>query len=163
MATAEPMELQETEKDAAWCIVADVAANGTAANSAARSFEPGARVYCFPPNRGGAYESVKVIGPHCRTGKLVAATLPARELEKWKCESISSAEVLQQIAPPWDCSDVSRDVAEGIAAWKSSAGPWPAGPLREWNRRNAEKHVGPGTWLARLRSFIARLFGHAQE
>lgn len=155
------LEPEEEEKEqSAWCIVAMVRpepAGDGAASRGARLFEPGAKVYCFPPVRGGAYESVKLIGIHRRTGKLMSAVLAASDLESWKAESVKDPEALQQISPPWDNSDVSRGVAEGIAAWKAG-GPWPVAELREWNRLHAETVVGEGTLLTRLRNAVTRLF-----
>lgn len=158
------LELDE-EKPTAWCIVAQISADGSGADELARggrTFEPGAKVYCFPPNRGGAYETVKVIGPHRKSGKLTAAVVPARELNNWKAEPVTDSQVLQQISPPWDSSDVSKGVATGIAAWKTG-GQWPVAELREWNRKHAEKHVGEGTLITRLLNAVNKLLGREQE
>lgn len=154
------LELEEEEKErSVWCIVAAVRPEpaGDGATGGARTFEPATKVYCFPPVRGGAYESVKVVGTNRRTGKLVSAIVAARDLESWKAEPVKDPDVLQQIAPPWDSSDVSRGVAEGIASWKAG-GPWPVAELREWNRLHAETVVGEGTLLTRLRNAVTRLF-----
>lgn len=149
------MDLEDLlEKDKAWCIVARVGD----ARPADGAFEPGALVYCMPPVRGGAFETVKVVGRHRKTGKLVSEVVPARDLEKWKVEVVSSREVLEQISPPWDSTGISQRVAEGIVAW-IQGGPWPALELRQWNRQRAEKIVGEGTGVSRFRSFLSRLFG----
>lgn len=158
------MELEEEQSRGAWCLVARIACDGGAAEPAsrgARTFEPGARVYCFPPNRGGAFESVKVIGPHRKTGKLTTAVVDARELQNWKAEPVTDSEVLEQVSPPWDSSEVSKGVARGIADWKSG-GQWPVAELREWNRKHASTHVGPGSILSRLRTGISRLLGREE-
>jgi len=158
------LELEE-EKPCAWCVVAQILEHGCGADGVTRggrTFEPGAKVYCFPPNRGGAYETVKVIGPHRKTGKLTAAVVAARELQNWKAEPITDAQVLQQISPPWDSSDVSKGVATGIAAWKTG-GHWPVAELRDWNRKHAEKHVGEGTLITRLRNAVTKLLGREQD
>ena len=159
------LELEEEQPRGAWCLVAQVSDETAGADGVARggrTFEPGARVYCFPPNRGGAYETVKVIGPHRRTGKLTAAVVAARELQDWKAEPVTEAQVLEQISPPWDSSEVSKGVAKGIADWKAG-GQWPVAELREWNRKHAEKHVGEGTLITRLRNAVSKLLGRAQE
>lgn len=158
------IELEDQTERPIWCIAASIVANHQADTSGrgARLFEPGTKVYCFPPVRGGAYESVKVVGPNRRTGKLVSAVVPATDLEKWRAEPVKDAEVLQQIAPPWDASSVSQGVAEGIAAWKAG-GPWPVKELREWNRLHAEKVVGGGSLLTRLRNALARFFGRGED
>lgn len=154
------MELEEEKQSAktVWCIVATVGRDGS--GGGARNFEPGTKVYCFPPMRGGAFESVKVVGPDRRSGKLVAAVMKAGDLENWKAESVVNAEVLQQIAPPWDSSDVSRGVAEGIAAWKAG-GHWPILELRRWNRSRAETVVGEGSIFHRLWNLLLRVVGKA--
>lgn len=154
----EPVE--EEKEQSAWCIVAKVRpeqGGDGAASRGARLFEPGAKAYCFPPVRGGAYESVKVVGAHRRTGKLTSTVVAARDLDSWKAETVKDPDVLQQISPPWDDSDVSRGVAEGIAAWKAG-GPWPVAELREWNRLHAETVVGEGSLLTRLRNAVTKLF-----
>jgi len=155
------MELEEEQPRGAWCLVAQLTCDGTSADGASRwtrTFEPGAKVYCFPPNRGGAFESVKVIGAHRKTGKLTAAVIDARELQNWKAEPVTEPQVLEQIAPPWDSSEVSKGVAKGIADWKAG-GHWPVAELRQWNRKQASIHVGPGSLLARLRTLLARMLG----
>lgn len=161
---ANVMELLEENEDAVWCVVARVCGNHKSepGGRGARLFESGATVYCFPPVRGGAYESVKVVGPDRRTGKLISAVIAASDLEEWRAEAIQDPQVLEQISPPWDASKVSRGVAEGIAAWKAG-GPWPTVELRQWNRRHAEKVVGEGTVFKRLRSALARLFKRPEQ
>jgi len=157
------MELELDGKDdksddtpSAWCLTATVGAQGT------RAFQPGTTVYCFPPVRGGAYESVKVAGPHRRTGTIVTAVVAASDLETWKAESIVNTEVLAQISPPWDGSEISRGVAEGIVAWKAG-GAWPAIELRKWNRQRAHRVVGEGNILSRFRNGILRLLGRQPQ
>ena len=150
------MELETEDQDWAWCLVAKLSANGT--GRGARAFAPGAQVYCFPPVLGGAYETVKVIGPSARSGDWVSAVVAARDLEEWKAQSVRDTQILAHIAPPWDASDTSRGVAEGIAQWKAG-GPWPLTAVREWNRLNAAKHVGGGTLLTKLRTAIGRFLG----
>jgi hypothetical protein len=159
------IDLEEETPRGAWCIVAQISGDGQGVDSGtrgARTFEPGAKVYCFPPNRGGAYESVKVIGPHRKTGKLTAAVVPVQELANWKAEPVTEAQVLEQISPPWDSSDVSKGVAQGIAAWKSG-GQWPVAELRQWNRKYAATHVGAGSLVSRLRSAVSRLLGRDED
>src|SRR5258706_14012088 len=72
-----PMEL-EAEQDeikGAWCIVATL--GGGVNGRRAGAFDVGATVYCLPPMRGGAFESVEVIGPHRKNGKLTATVVAA--------------------------------------------------------------------------------------
>ena len=155
------MELEEENSQAVWCLVATLRtdeAGGGAGSKGARAFAPGCKVYCFPPMRSGAYESVKVVGPTRRGGKLAAEVVAADDLCDWKAERVADPEVLRQIAPPWDAGDVSCDVAKGIAGWKGG-GPWPAAQLREWNRQNAQKRIGDGTLLSRVRETFTRLLG----
>ncbi|HLZ10793.1 MAG TPA: hypothetical protein VKT80_19565, partial [Chloroflexota bacterium] len=71
---------------------------------------------------------------------------------------ITEASALELISPPWDSSHVSQNVAEGIVGWKAG-GQWPANDLRVWNRSRAERVVGEGSVLARLRGKIMGLFG----
>jgi hypothetical protein len=154
------MELELESESAVWCIVATLRgpSAGTAGGRGACPFEAGSKLYCFPPMRSGAYESVKAIGPDPRSNKLVAAVVPASDLEKWQAEPVRSPQILRQIAPPWDASEVSRDLARGIAAWKSG-GPWPAAELRKWNRLHAQTHVGVGSVFSRLRNAVTSLLG----
>jgi hypothetical protein len=154
-----PIELEDdldTPKGV-WCIIATVIESHETTPRAG-SFDPGTKVYCFPPMRGGAFESVEVIGPHRKNGKLMASVIAATDLTDWKAVNITDPEVLQHISPPWDNSHVSRNVAEGIVAWKSG-GPWPIKELRIWNRSRAEKVVGEGSLLARVRGKFMSLFG----
>lgn len=163
--SADLMELEGENDGVVWCLVATVSEDAAPVESAsrgARTFEAGTKVYCFPPVRGGAYESVKVIGPQRKSGKLVSAVVAAADLANWKAEPVHNTEVLEQISPPWDSSDVSKGVAEGIAAWKAG-GHWPTAELRQWNRRHAEKHIGEGTLFNRLRNSVARIFGRQEE
>lgn len=155
------MELDEEkgEVKTVWCIVATVITNGQASKGT-RNFEPGTKVYCFPPSRSGSYESVKVVGPDRKSGKIVSAVVSAGDLENWRAEEVINVEVLQQISPPWDSSDVSKGVAEGIAAWKAG-GHWPVLELRRWNRSRAEVVVGEGTLLRRMKNGLLRLLGKA--
>ena len=151
-------ETEEQRGKAVWCIAARVGADDHLPGAASATFEPGAKVYCLPPVWGGGYERVKVIGPSRRGGKMVEATVAAKELEQWKAEPVADPDVLLHICPPWDGTDVSRGVAEGLAAWRGG-GHWPSLELRRWNRMKAERTVGPGHWFARLRNALARLLG----
>jgi len=135
-------------------VVGDTAEGSTRAGELA----PGSQVYCFPPMRGGAFESVEVIGPHRKTGKLTAAVISASDLNEWKAINVTDPQALEHISPPWDSSHVSRNVAEGIVAWKAG-GSWPVNELRIWNRSRAEKVVGEGSIFARVRGKIMSLFG----
>jgi hypothetical protein len=139
-----------------WCIVASVVDHDT--GNRPGDLDPGAKVYCFPPMRGGAFESVEVIGPHRKTGKLAASVIAAANLTGWQALNVTDSNALQHIAPPWDSSHVSQRVAEGIVAWKAG-GPWPVNELRIWNRSRAEKVFGEGSLLTRLRGKIMSLFG----
>ena len=152
------MELDtETERRAIYCIVATFLPQA-AETKGANAFESGAKVYCFPPNVAGAYESVKAIGPALRGGKLSEALVAARDLTGWRAEVVRDPDVIRQISPPWDASEVSRNVAKGVAAWKSG-GPLPAAEIREWNRANATTQVGPDTLIGRVRGLIGRALG----
>ncbi|HEY2589285.1 MAG TPA: hypothetical protein VGI81_26305 [Tepidisphaeraceae bacterium] len=147
----------ETERRAIYCIAATFLPQAADAKRAS-AFETGAKVYCFPPNIAGAYESVKAIGPALRGGKLSEALVPARDLTSWRAEVVRDAEVIRQISPPWDASEVSRNVAKGVAAWKSG-GPLPAAEIREWNRAQATTQVGPDTLFGRVRGLIGKALG----
>jgi len=140
-----------------WCIVAKVVDSDDGSNRAG-DLQPGSNVYCFPPMRGGAFESVEVIGAHRKTGKLVDAVIAAADLTEWQALTVTEPLVLERISPPWDSSHVSQNVAEGIVAWKAG-GHWPASDLRVWNRSRAERVVGEGSLFARLRGKFMGLFG----
>jgi len=156
-----PAEIDFDDKQdatkSAWCIVATI--GGGVNGRRAGAFDVGATVYCLPPMRGGAFESVEVIGPHRKNGKLTASVVAAADLDNWKAASVTDATVLEKIAPPWDSSQVSRSVAEGIVAWKSAGGAWPVNELRIWNRSRAEKVVVEGSLFSRIRAKIMGLFG----
>lgn len=148
----------EIERRAVYCIVATFLPQ-TADADHANAFEPGSHVYCFPPNVAGAYESVKVIGPSPRGGgKFSEALVPARDLTSWRAEVIRDRDVIRQISPPWDASEISKNVARGVAAWKSG-GDLPAAAIREWNRAHATTQVGPDTLLGRVKGLIGRALG----
>jgi hypothetical protein len=150
-------EDHETPKGV-WCIVASIISNQQDGANRGGDLEPGSTVYCFPPMRGGAFESVEVVGPNRKTGKLAASVIAASDLTAWKALNVTDPAVLEQISPPWDSSHVSQNVAEGIVAWKAG-GPWPVNELRIWNRSRAEKVIGEGSLLTRLRGKIMSLFG----
>ena len=146
-----PAELLDPDKPkGVWCITATIIGE---AGSARGNFDAGATVYCLPPMRGGAFESVDVIGAHRKSGKLVAAVVAVNDLDRWKATVVADSEVREQISPPWDASHVSQGVAEGIVAWKAG-GPWPVGELRVWNRSRAQKVVGEGSLMTRLKNKI---------
>ena len=151
------LEEPPEEPKGVWCILAKVIDTDADSNRAAE-LQPGSTVYCFPPMRGGAFESVEVVGLHRKTGKLVDAVIAAADLTDWKATTVTDAPVLERISPPWDSSHVSQNVAEGIVAWKSG-GHWPANDLRVWNRSRAQRVVGEGSLLARLRTKFLSLFG----
>ncbi len=151
------LEEPAEEPKGVWCIVAKVIDTDADSNRAGE-LQPGSTVYCFPPMRGGAFESVEVVGPHRKTAKLVDAVIAAADLTDWKATTVIDAPVLERISPPWDSSHVSQNVAEGIVAWKSG-GHWPTNDLRVWNRSRAQRVVGEGSLLARLRTKILSLFG----
>lgn len=151
------MEMEIDNDRAVWCIVATFLPEANDGKGSA-AFEPGTKVYCFPPNVSGAYESVKVIGPERRGGKLATAHVAARDLASWSAEPVRNREVIRQISPPWDASSVSRGVAKGVSAWKSG-GPWPAAEIREWNRAHAQTQVGPDTLFGRVRGLITKALG----
>src|SRR5438270_506054 len=89
------MEL-DTEERGVWCIVATISTNGDSTADSdeqhrdLKALTPGAKVYCLPPNWAHGYEKgyeqVKVIGPHRKTSRCVAATVPAKLLTDWKAE-----------------------------------------------------------------------------
>jgi|SRR5665213_2208590 len=149
-----PDELRDPDQPkGVWCITATVIGEP---GSSRGNFDAGVTVYCLPPMRGGAFESVDVFGPHRKTGKLVSAVVAVNDLDSWKAKMVTEPAVREQISPPWDSSHVSQGVAEGIVAWKAG-GPWPVGELRVWNRSRAQKTVGEGSLLTRLKN---KLFGH---
>jgi hypothetical protein len=148
-----PDELRDPDQPkGVWCITAVVAGEP---GSSKGNFDVGTTVYCLPPMRGGAFESVDVFGPHRKTGKLISAVVAVNDLDRWNAKLVSEPEVRERISPPWDSSHVSQGVAEGIVAWKAG-GPWPVGELRVWNRSRAQKVVGEGSLLTRLKN---KLFG----
>jgi hypothetical protein len=149
-------EEPEQQPKGVWCIVATVVEDDGQGKAA--DLQPGAQVYCIPPMRGGAFESVEVIGPSRKSGKLVESVVAAADLTAWKAQNVTDATVVERISPPWDSSDVSQNVAEGIVAWKAG-GPWPVNELRIWNRSRAERVVGEGSIFARIRGKIMSLFG----
>jgi hypothetical protein len=151
------MEKEIDNERAVWCIVATFLPDAND-GSRAMPFEPGTQVYCFPPNISGAYESVKVIGPDKRSGKLSTVLVAARDLTSWRADAVRNREVIREISPPWDASSISRGVAKGVAAWKSG-GPWPAAEIREWNRAHAQTQVGPDTLFGRVRGLISKALG----
>jgi hypothetical protein len=152
-------EIETNRSRAVWCVVAQV--SGESQDGTRATFEPGTKVYCLPPVWGGGYERVKVVGPN-RRGKYVTATVAAKELDNWKAEPVADSEVLPLIAPPWDGTDVSRGVAQGLVTWKAG-GHWPSLELRAWNRMNAERTVGGGTWGQRVKGFFSRVLGRESE
>lgn len=154
------MDNQIDHERAVWCIVATFLPEAVDAGRTL-AFEPGTQVYCFPPNIGGAYESVKVIGREKRSGKLSSVLVAARDLTSWRAEPVRDREVIREISPPWDASSISRGVAKGVAAWKSG-GPWPAAEIREWNRAHAQTQVGPDTLLGRVRGLISKALGREE-
>ena len=124
---------------------------------AAKLFSPGDKVYCFPPVRDGD-DLIKVIGRRRgASDKFVSAEVAIDCLEEWRADRIKSTVVMQLISPPWDKSDVSRDVANGLARWKAG-GDWPTLALRQWNRKNVTRQVGPRPWHKRLGQTLRSLF-----
>src|SRR5579885_2490417 len=89
-----------------WCIVATVV-NDEEDPSRGGDLQQGADVYCFPPMRGGAFESVEVIGQHRKTEKWIESFIPATDLTAWRAVMLSDPAVLELISPPWDSSHVS--------------------------------------------------------
>jgi hypothetical protein len=157
------MDMEQGEKSergsGIWCVAARVAPYphmAAGAKPAPRPFEAGAVVYCFPPNVAGAYESVKVVGPSRRESKWISATLSAAELVDWRAQTTRDANLIAHLSPPWDATQISRDVAKGIAAWKQG-GPCPTAELRLWNRSHAQTQTGPSTLLGRLRSAVSKI------
>lgn len=151
------LEEPTEEPKGAWCLVAKVVDADVDSNRAG-DLQPGSTVYCFPPMRGGAFESVEVIGPNRKTGKFGDALISAADLTDWQAINVTEPAILELISPPWDSSHVSQNVAEGIVAWKAG-GHWPANDLRVWNRSRAERVIGEGSIFARLRGKIMGLFG----
>lgn len=152
------MESDNARQRGVYCIVATFLPQASEAAARTAPFESGAKVYCFPPNVAGAYESVKVIGPAGRSGKLSSALVAAHDLTSWRAEAVMDREVMEHIAPPWDASHVSRDVAKGVARWKSG-GEFPSAEIREWNRARAKTQVGPDTLLGRVRGLFGKALG----
>jgi hypothetical protein len=155
---AEPQD----EQKSVWCIVATTAGdrkNGR--RTRVGVYNIGTQVYCFPPLRSGAFESVEVVGTHRKSRKFVHSVVAASDLDDWKATFVDDEAVLPHISPPWDGSHVSQNVAEGIVAWKTAGGAWPVNELRIWNRSRAERVVGEGGLFARLRTNLLRLLGRA--
>lgn len=140
-----------------YCLVATYLPQAKDARSTP-PYESGVTVYCFPPNLAGAYESVKVIGPAIRGGKLTESLVAAHDLTGWRAEAVRDRDVIRAISPPWDATEVSKNVAKGVAAWKAG-GAWPAAEVREWNRANAQKQVGPDTLLGRVKGLLGKALG----
>jgi len=148
-----PAELRDPDQpNGVWCITAVIAGEP---GSSRGSFNAGQTVYCLPPMRGGAFESVDVIGRHRKSDKLVSAVVAVNDLDRWKSTIVADSDVREKISPPWDSSYISQGVADGIVAWKAG-GAWPAGELRVWNRSRAQKVVGEGSLFTRLKN---KLFG----
>ena len=151
---------QQQEEKGVWCIVATAAADRTERRrTRVGVFKIGTQVYCFPPLRGGAFESVEVVGPHRKSGKIVRSVVASSDLDNWTARLVTEQSVVPHLSPPWDGSHVSQNVAEGIVAWKTSGAAWPINELRIWNRSRAERVVGEGGLFTRLRTTLRRLFG----
>jgi hypothetical protein len=156
------IEQEQEEQKGVWCLVAMTAGDRTnSRRTRVGVFNIGNQVYCFPPLRGGAFESVEVVGPHRKSGKIVQSVVAASDLDNWQAKLITDETILPHISPPWDGSHVSQNVAEGIVAWKSAGGAWPINELRIWNRSRAERVVGEGGFFTRLRTRLLRLLGRA--
>lgn len=156
------IELDEQQEDqkGVWCIVATAAADRTdSRRTRVGVFNIGTPVYCFPPLRGGAFESVEVVGQHRKSGKIVQSVVASSDLADWTATLVTDETILPHISPPWDSGHVSQNVAEGIVAWKTSGAPWPINELRIWNRSRAQRVVGEGGFFARLRAGLLRLLG----
>src|SRR5437899_4858469 len=76
------LEEPKEEPKGAWCLVAKVV-DADEDSIRAGDLQPGSTVYCFPPMRGGAFESIEVIGPNRKTGKFVEAVISAADLTAW--------------------------------------------------------------------------------
>jgi hypothetical protein len=156
------LEEQQEQQKEVWCIVATAAADRTdPRRTRVGVFNIGAQVYCFPPLRGGAFESVEVVGPHRKSGKIVQSVVASSDLDNWTAKLIDDETILPHISPPWDSTHVSQNVAEGIVAWKTSGAAWPINELRIWNRSRAQRVVGEGGLLTRLWTRLRRLLGGA--
>jgi hypothetical protein len=151
----------ETRLKGAWCISARVGGKGLAEEErrlGLDNYEPGSKVYCFPPPRPDIESEMKVIGPRRRTGKYAIATVFAKHLIDWKADYVLDKNLIDQISPPWDEDAESHEVAERLCQWRDGSGEWPTLLLREWNRTRVQRTVGAGPWYKRaataLKSFI---------
>ena len=144
-----------------WCISARVAAKPALPDErrlGIDTFEPGTKVFCFPPTRPDADPEMKVVGPRKRSGKLATAMVFARHLTDWKADYALDRALIEILSPPWDEDFESHDVADQICHWREGVGDWPTTLLREWNRTRVQKTVGTGPWYKRAATVMKTLF-----
>ncbi|MDB5354051.1 MAG: hypothetical protein JWN24_504 [Phycisphaerales bacterium] len=155
------MELEhDTRIKGAWCFSARVTTKPADADEKRLGidvFEPGSKVYCFPPARPEPSAEMKVIGFRRRSGKMTTETVFVRHLVDWRSEYVLDKDVREALSPPWDEDAESKDVAELVCEWHEHEGAWPSNQLREWNRSRVQKQVGAGPWYKRIMTAIKSL------
>ncbi|HZL34151.1 MAG TPA: hypothetical protein VFC78_02505 [Tepidisphaeraceae bacterium] len=142
----------ETRLKGVWCISARVSPK-PAMDGERRlgidAYEPGAKVFCFPPARPDPETEVKIIGPRKRTGKYAIATVLAKHLFDWRADYLLDRNLIPELSPPWDEDAESHDVADKLCQWREGIGEWPTQLLREWNRTRVQRTIGAGPWYKR--------------
>ncbi len=107
-----------------WCLVGNIIDEhyfGTdkEIKQGTEHFSPSTKVYCFPMNRGDAYENIKVIGRHRKTIGNICIEMPSKYITNWRLQKVYRPNVLKLMHSQdgWTDSDKDKETILEMLKW----------------------------------------------
>ncbi len=105
-----------------WCLIAKFRKERsygpegqTTVPGGTKHFMAGAKVYCFPPDRGDGYETVPIIARHRVSHRHIKTYTNSAWLENWRIKLVYKPVLITKLLGPWDWTAESRELAEQLA------------------------------------------------
>jgi hypothetical protein len=123
-----------------WCVVANVREETPGGEGdretrrGSKHFQPGAKVYCFPPLWGDGYQNVKVVGRHRGSHRYVTMVIDSQYLTNWRVELVYGPYVTREMKGYWDGTRKSRKLTVRQNRLCSSPG---------WNGKGDRHRLAP--------------------
>jgi hypothetical protein len=81
-----------------WCLVGNVIGEHYSEGKklyGTKHFSPNTKVFCFPPQWGDGYESIKIIGRHRKSHKNTCLIMPSKFITNWRLKKVHHPYILK--------------------------------------------------------------------
>lgn len=104
-----------------WCLVGNVVKEHPygvekETRTGSKHFQPGAKVYCFPPKWGDGYEKIKVCGVPRKSQRFITVIMNSKLVTNWRLQKVYKRYVVDTmiIYGGWDETDFSKKRIESM-------------------------------------------------